>query len=397
MKALVQALKTAPDFMRTHQIDGWLVYDFRGSNPVMRQLLPSLSGMSRRGFLLMSTTEDRPILLVHSIEKSHYSEIKNVSVVTYESWQSFVEKLGEILSGYRRVAMEYSPHGELPTASWVDGGTLELIRSWNVEIVSSADLSQVSLNTWSDAASESHRIACRHVVAVKDLAFEYIGLALSRGESPNEFEVQQTIDHELAQRGFETDHPAIVAANANSGNPHYVPQPCGSLHIGRDDWVLIDLWARLPGEHNIFGDITWVGYTGKQPKPLHTKIFDIVRGARDIVLLELKQAHIQGRILKGWELDRVARDFVIAAGYGDYFVHRTGHSLGPGPSVHGLGVNLDDFESKDTRSILPGGGFTVEPGIYLPDFGVRLEINVFINPDSGPELTTPLQDSITII
>ena len=397
MSEFPRAAAEAAAFMRESGIDGWLVYDFRGSNPVMRQLLPGWSGMTRRGFLLIPAGGREPVMLVSAIETSRCAGIGPLSTVSYSSRQDLVGRLRELLAGCRRVAMEYSPDGQLPTLSWVDGGTLDLVRSLGVEVVSSADLHQAALNTWSAEALRSHRTACEAVAEVKDGAFEHIGSALDQGRSPTEFEVQQFIDRELAGRGLETDHPAIVAANAHSGDPHYAPQPRGSSPIGRGDWVLIDLWARLPGEQNVFGDITWVGFAGEQPDPRQREVFDIVRAARDCVLSRLREAHAEGRVLQGWELDRAARSLIEAAGFGGFFPHRTGHSLGPGPAVHGLGVNLDDHESRDTRRVLPGAGFTVEPGIYLPDFGVRLEVDVYISPETGPEVTTPLQDAVTLI
>ena len=397
MSEFPRAAAEAAAFMRESGIDGWLVYDFRGSNPVMRQLLPGWSGMTRRGFLLIPAGGREPVMLVSAIETSRCAGIGPLSTVSYSSRQDLVGRLRELLAGCRRVAMEYSPDGQLPTLSWVDGGTLDLVRSLGVEVVSSADLHQAALNTWSAEALRSHRTACEAVAEVKDGAFEHIGSALDQGRSPTEFEVQQFIDRELAGRGLETDHPAIVAANAHSGDPHYAPQPHGSSPIGRGDWVLIDLWARLPGEQNVFGDITWVGFAGEQPDPRQREVFDIVRAARDCVLSRLREAHAEGRVLQGWELDRAARSLIEAAGFGGFFPHRTGHSLGPGPAVHGLGLNLDDHESRDTRRVLPGAGFTVEPGIYLPDFGVRLEVDVYINAETGPEVTTPLQDAVTLI
>ena len=294
-------------FMRDSGLDGWLVYDFRGSNPVMRQLLPGWSGMTRRGFLLIPAGGGEPVLLVSAIEASRCAGIGGVSVVSYSSRQDLVGRLRELLAGCRRVAMEYSPKCQLPTLSWVDGGTLDLVRSLGVEVVGSADLHQAALNTWSPEALRSHRTACAAVAEVRDRAFEHIGSALDQGRNPTEFEVQQFIGRELAGRGLDTDHPAIVAANAHSGDPHYAPGPQGSQPIRRGDWVLIDLWARLPGEQNVFGDITWVAFAGREPGPRQREVFDIVRAARDCVLSRLREAHAGGRVLQGWELDRAAR------------------------------------------------------------------------------------------
>ena len=392
MTIAAAVLRAAP-FMRAHDLDGWLVYDFRGSNPVMRQLLPGWVNTTRRGFLFLPATGEAPRLLVHAIEASHFRELSEITVLTYAARGELLQRLRELLAGASRIAMEYSPDGELPTVSWVDGGTLEMTRACGVEVATSADLFQVALTNWSEAALASHLRACTDVVAVKDCAFDYIARALGTGETPTEFEVQEEIGNQFRTRELDTDHPAIVAVNDHSGDPHYAPPAESSSPIRPGDWVLIDLWARCPGQENVFADITWVACAG-EPTPEQRRVFDIVREARDVVLCELEMAFRQGRTPRGWELDRAARDFVIAEGFGEFFPHRTGHSLGPGPSIHGLGVNLDDLETRDWRSVLPGAGFTIEPGIYLPAFGVRLEVNVYIDPAVGPRVTTPLQNEI---
>ena len=213
----------------------------------------------------------------------------------------------------------------------------------------------------------------------------------------SEYALQQFISAEFARRGLDEDHPAIVGVNANSGNPHYAPGAADSALIADGDWVLIDLWARHPGERHVFGDITWVGYVGSRVPEPQAEVFSVVKEARDAVLAHLCQGWREGEALKGWQLDRVARDVIDGRGYGEYFVHRTGHSLGPGPTVHALGVNLDDLETHDDRQILPGTGFSIEPGVYLPEFGVRLEINIYVDPETGPEVTTPQQDEVVLL
>ncbi len=305
------------------------------------------------------------------------------------------ECLKAALRGRFKVAMEYSPLAALPTLSWVDGGTLEMMKSFGVEVVSSADLLQVALNNWSPTALESHLSACREVDQVKDAAFEYIRQRLQEAANPTEYEVQEFIVQEFVRRDLEMDHRPIVGVNANSGNPHYQPGADSSATtIEREDWVLVDLWARHPGEHQVFGDITWVGCISMAVPERHQQVFDIVKGARDGVVERLRKSWEAGERLQGWELDVVARAHIQQAGYGDYIAHPTGHSLGPGPRVHALGVNLDDLESHDTREVAPGTGFSVEPGIYLPEFGVRLEINIYMDPDKGPVVTTPVQEEV---
>lgn len=379
-------------FLRDHQLDAWLVGDFRNSNPVLWQLLDLQRPTTRRAFLLIPA-QGPPRLLAHAIEQGCF-EGAGVALESYTGWQQLHAWLQEALAGCRRVAMEYSPGGALPITSWVDGGTLDLVRSFGVEVVSSADLCQASLATWSTAALSSHLDACRQVAAVKDTAFAHLGQCLRDGHPCTEYDLQQFMLADFARRGLETDHGPIVGFNHHSGNPHYEPQAMGSSAIANGDWVLLDLWARHLGAQGVYGDITWVACAADRPTAEQQRVFDMVKQARDLVMEHLQRAWTAGNPVQGWEADRVARDYLDQAGYGPQFLHRTGHSLGPGRAVHGLGANLDDLESHDTRLLLPGTGFSVEPGIYLPHFGVRLEINVYVDPEKGPQATTPAQDEI---
>ena len=385
-------LSTVQTFMQTKGIDVWLLYDFRGGNPIFWQLLGGKRATTRRSFLFLPSTGNAT-LLTHAIERQVFESVP-IEVVVYASRGDLSKRLGRMLAGARRAAMEYSPMSELPTVSWVDGGTLELVRSFGVEVVSSADLFQLALTTWSPEARQSHHQACEAVGATKDAAFRFVSEALAEQRQLSEFEVQEFIVERFRELGLESDHRPIVAVNSNSGNPHYEPTVAAAQPIEFGDWVLIDLWARVPGEQNIFGDITWVAYAGEKVPEKIDQVFRIVARARDLVLEKLEQEWTRGSCPRGWELDQLARAHIGEAGYGEFFVHRTGHSLGPGPAVHGLGVNLDNLETRDTRQLLPGTGFTIEPGIYLPEFGVRLEVNVYIDAELGPQVTTPVQREI---
>lgn len=389
---LVSAITSAQHYMQKHHLDAWLVYDFRNSNPVLWQLLGRQHPTTRRAFLLIPA-QGAPRLLAHAIEQGCF-EGAGVALESYTSWQQLHTWLQQALADCQRVAMEYSPGGALPITSWVDGGTIDLVRSFGVEVVSSADVFQASLATWSAAALSSHLDACRQVAEVKDTAFAHLGQCLQQGHPCSEYDLQQFMLADFARRGLEADHGPIVAFNAHSGNPHYEPQAAGSSLLAQGDWVLIDLWAKHPGTQQVYGDITWVACAGPHPTPEQQRIFDIVKRARDLVIEHLQRCWTQGAPVQGWEADQVARDAITQAGCGSQILHRTGHSLGPGRAVHGLGANLDDLESHDTRLLLPGTGFSVEPGIYLPHFGVRLEINVYVDPEKGPQVTTPIQDEI---
>jgi Xaa-Pro dipeptidase len=235
------------------------------------------------------------------------------------------------------------------------------------------------------------------VAAVKDEAFQLIRQAHRRGTCVTEHDVQRFILDEFARHALETENRPIVATNAHSGNPHYEPTTDSAAPIRPGDWILIDLWARCPGEPNVFADITWVGFAGSAVPPAMRAVFEIVTGARDRVIDTLIQAWQRGYQLQGWQLDQVAREHIAAAGYGDYFIHPTGHSLAPGGKLHGWGVNLDNLQTHDTRAILPRTGFSIEPGIYLPTFGVRSEVNAFVDPLAGPRITTPLQRDVILL
>lgn len=384
-------LQFAQLYMCKNRLDGWVIYDFRGNNPIMWQVIGKKKSTTRRSFLIIPA-KGGPKVLAHIVDKEQFSEI-NFPVQYYTSWEEMNHRIKEMLEGFSKVAMEYSPRGSIPAISWVDGGTLELMRSFGIEVSSSADLFQSSAAIWSKEAFKSHLQVAKEVGEIKDMAFNYIKQTVRSGASLTEYDVQELIVQEFQRRNLETEDRPIVAVNENSGNPHYEPTPEVCSQIIKGDWVLIDLWARYPGESNVFSDITWVGYIGQEIPFIYRTVFEIVRTARDLVVERLKDAWNKNEILQGWELDMIARNYIQQAGYGKYFVHRTGHSLGPGSSLHALGVNLDNLETHDTRKVPPRIGFSVEPGIYLPEFGVRLEINVYIS-EEEPIVTSPIQKEI---
>jgi len=383
------------DHMRKQGIDAWLVYDFRGSNPVLAQLLGGKRWTTRRAAMLIPSNGE-PVLLAHGIDGPSFAGV-TVRQESYLSWRDLHDWLGKKLRGVHRLAMEYSPRAELPAASFVDGGTIELVRSTGVEVVSSADLIQVCVARWSPEAQEGHAVASRKVGAIKDEAFQMIRDRLARGQAVTEFDVQQHILARFKAEGLETPDSPIVAANANGGDPHHETSEATAVPIKRDDWILIDLWARLPGDQNVFSDITWVGYAGREVPPKHREVFEVVRRARDSSLKLAVDSWKARKTIQGWELDDAARNVIIDAGYQRGVRHRTGHSLSPGPLVHGMGMNLDNLETHDTREMLPGIGFTIEPGIYLPEFGVRLEINVWVDPQQGPVVTSVFQENVVLV
>jgi Xaa-Pro aminopeptidase len=381
-------------FMRQQRIDAWLLYDFRGSNPVFGQLLPGDRFTTRRA-LLFIPAEGKPELLAHQIDASQYRHVP-IETRQYLSWQDLHEWLAAHVKGRARLAMEYSPLNELPVVSVIDAGTIELVRSCGAgEIVSSADLIQFSVARWSAAALDQHRRASELVDQIKNDAFDRIRISLQRGAQINELGLQKYILKRFDDQGLEYPDSPIVAVNTHSGDPHFEVSDTSPAPIRRGDWVLIDLWARVPGDANIFSDITWVACAG-EPSAKQREVFDVVKAARDACVERATRAWQMKEEIEGWQLDDAARNIIIERGYGKFIRHRTGHSLSPGQKVHGLGVNIDNLETHDTRRILPGIGYTVEPGIYLPEFGVRLEINVFVDPDAGPTITSDVQNQIII-
>jgi Xaa-Pro aminopeptidase len=379
-------------------LDGWLLYDFHGQNPTAVGAL-GLAGhmLTRRWFYLVPAKGD-PRLLVHAIELGSFPPEVPGRREAYASWASLRESLGRMLGALpprARVAMEYYPLAALPALSRVDAGTIELVRGHGVEIVPSADLVQRFLCRWDRAQVESHVRALRAIDAAKDAAFGRVGEALSRGETLLETDVQAFLMERFAAADLETDHPPIVAVNAHAADPHYAPSARTPTPIRRGDLLLIDLWARGKGPRDVYADITWVACCG-EPSPRLRQVFDVVAEARDLGLATVERAHREGQTLQGWEVDRAVRDLVASKGFGERFVHRTGHSIGG--NVHGDGANLDDLETHDTRPLLPGLAFSVEPGIYLPEegIGVRLEIDVFLAED-GPKVFSPIQRELVRI
>ena len=380
-------------------LDGWLLYDFHGQNPTAVNALGLAGHMLTRRWFYLVPRAGTPTLLVHRIEEGSMPDGIPGARRAYASWQSLRQELQALLGalGPRpRIAMEYFPEGAIPYLSRVDAGTLELVRGMGAEVASSAELVQRFLCRWDEAQVESHRRALDAIDAAKDAAFARVGEALRRGETLRETDVQAFLMERFAAAGLETDHAPIVAVNAHAGDPHYEPAEATAAPIRPGDLVLIDLWARGTGPRDVYADITWVGFCGDDPPARLREIFDATTAARDAGLAALERAHREGRTLRGFEVDRVVRDVVAARGFGERFVHRTGHSIGT--SVHGDGANLDDLETHDTRALIPGLAFSIEPGIYLPEegLGVRSEIDVFLS-DQGPKVFGKIQRELVRI
>ena len=383
-------ISAAQDFLTTQSLPGWLVYDYRDSNPIFRQLITPSGHVTRQCFLFIPA-QGSAKLLTHHVDAGKFSE-SSVDLVVYRHPESMLQALKEVLAGTSEVAMEYSPGNALPRVSRVDAGTIELVRSLGVAAVSSADSMEHATQRWTPQQLEGHVASAAKLGRIVGEAFEYIGARLEQG--PTEYEVAEFIRSRFNEEGLETADGPIVSINSHCSDPHYEPGPQGSGVIIPGDWVLIGLWARDKAEGSVYADITWVAYVGDAAPPRHQEIFDIVAGARDAALTFLQESFNRNEIVPGWQADAVARDYIEARGYGEYFTHRLGHSIGR--EIHSEAVNLDGFETHDTRPIIPGVGFSIEPGIYLPEFGVRSEIDAFMS-DSGPYATSPVQREIVLI
>ncbi len=384
-------LKNAQLTMQQENIDCWLVHDFQSTNPIMAQLLPNPGFLSRRIFLVIPA-EGEPVLLGSRIDNDTIRGFPYPARF-YVSWQEMQAKLTNLLADYNTIGLDYSPDCAIPVSSRIDAGTLEFIRGLGKSVVSAANVFQSAAAVWSEAALKAHLEDCARVAQIKDEAFQFIKARLQADEPVTEYDVQQFIMQQFAAGGLETPYPPIVGVNANSGDPHYSPSKTRFASIKKGDWILIDLWARRPGHDYIFSDITWVGFAGPEPLAKHQEIFEIVRNARDEAINFLNAETASGKPIEGWQVDDAVRQVIDGAGYGQYFFHRTGHSLGPGSNTHGQGANIDNLETHDTRKLMPGIGFSIEPGIYLPEFGVRSEINVYMAA-GGPQVTTPVQQEI---
>lgn len=388
--------RQAREYMAQAGVDGWLVYDYRGMNPIFGDTVgnTNLSHVTRPVWLWIPTS-GAPRMLVSFVDQSRFTHL-GLDTTLFVNRRDMIAKLRAMLGathgGASRVAMEYTPEGALPRVSKVDGGTLEMVRSLGVEVVPSADILQYATQRWDAEQLESHRFAADALTRIVKEAFERIGEKVDAGIT--EYDVAEFIRQRFLDAGMiVTDGPA-VAVNEHASDPHFEPTPEASVRIHRGDWVLIDLWTRLPDDHAMFGDITWTAYVGDEVPARHQEVFDIVIGARDAAFAEMEAAFSAGRTLQGWELDKVARAYIEAAGYGEFFNHRLGHSLGR--EVHSNAVNLDSWETHDTRQLIPGIAVTIEPGIYVPEFGVRSEIDVFMAED-GPEVTTERQREVVTV
>jgi Xaa-Pro dipeptidase len=377
-------------------IDAWLLYDFRGLNPIALDV----TGVARQGghlatrrwYYLIPASGD-PRGLVHAIEKNTLRHLPGATE-RYAGRDQLEAGLRRLLAGISTVAMEYSPGCAIPYVSRVDAGTIELIRQTGATVVSSGDLVQRFSSVWDAGAIATHRAASEKLYRVKDRAFEAIAQRVRDGVPTNEYDIQQLMGAWFQEEGLVSDSAPNVSTAENAGDPHYLPTAAAHRAIARDELVLLDLWGKLDRAGAVFADITWMGYTGRPIPERFRQAFEAVAAARDAGVRLVQETIAAGRELRGWEVDRAASSVLREFGYAAHILHRTGHSLGE--SVHGNGVNMDDYETHDDRRLLAGTGFTIEPGVYFEDFGVRTEINMIVSARTAT-VTGPVQTEILVL
>jgi Xaa-Pro aminopeptidase len=387
-KSVEKVVIQAKEFMSQKNIEGWLLYDYKGMNPIFWDIVGDIPNVTRPCWLWIPRDKE-PKLLVSYVDQNRFDPL-DIETELWVSRNQMIGALKILLDGTTSIAMEYSPMGALPRTSKIDGGTLELVRDICPNIVSSSDLIQYATQRWNDDELKSHLRASEILTKTVKSAFDYVGENIA--SEPTEFEVAEFIRSRFQEEGLHSPDGPVVAVNEHASDPHFDPSEKVSSPIRHGDWLLIDLWGKLSDpkiSSAMYGDITWTAFVGDKIPFKHMEVFRCVTGGRDAAVSLMQKAHTEGKELQGWELDAEARKYITERGYGDYFSHRLGHSLGQ--EVHSNAVNLDGWETNDTRHFLPRIAVTVEPGIYLPEeFGVRSEIDVFYYED-GPKVTTERQ------
>jgi Xaa-Pro aminopeptidase len=379
--------------LRGAQLDGWLFYDHHRRDPIAYRVLGIHPAKCTRRWYYLIPAWGEPTKLVHRIEKGSLEGVPGAAE-EYSSWREQRDGLARMLAGKKTVAMQYSRLNDIPSVGLVDAGTVELVRSLGAEVVSSADLVQQFEARWSPEAFAMHLEAGKAVHALVRHSFEFIRDTIRAGKTASEYEVQQNAWRQYEALGLTADEPPAVCVNAHSGDPHYAPTAETSLPIREGDFVLIDAWAKLRRPGAVYFDITWTGFVGTEIPTVHREIFEIVKEARDAAVEFIQRSMREGRAIRGYQVDDAARGVIRRHGYEEYFVHRTGHSIGE--DVHGNGANMDNLEMHDDRRIIPGTCFSIEPGIYLPEFGVRSEVNVYVEARDA-RVTGEMQQAIVPI
>jgi Xaa-Pro aminopeptidase len=388
----MHSIHTIQEELQERGLDAWLFCDHHHRDPIAYRILglPESLMVTRRWFYLVPA-QGIPVKLVHRIESFHLDTLPGEKR-EYAAGSEFVAKLAELLGTVTNLAMQFSPNNLIFNISLVDAGTVDLVRSLGKNVVSSADLIAKLEAVWTEEQISSHFAARDSIDVITRAAFQELGCRLNSGAT-TEFEMQQWLLEAFRRDNLVSDAPPLVAVNSNSSNPHYSPTAERNSPIRRGDFVLLDIWAKKNIPHAVYYDISWTGFAGSQVPERVREIFDIVRRARDVGIGKVQQTIAAGKKLAGWEVDKASREVIEAAGYGSFFNNRTGHSIGT--EVHGNGANMDNFEVRDEREVIPNTCFSIEPGIYLPEFGLRSEINLLVR-ESSAEVTGMIQQEIVL-
>lgn len=381
--------------LRSEQLDGWLFFDFRKSNPIAYHVLGlSESEMYTRRWFYFVPAQGEPTAVISAVE-SHVLRMLPGKRLVFRTWEEMHTHLQAFLLPKARVAMEYSPMNAIPYMARVDAGTVELIRAFGVDVVSSANLAQRFMARLSQQQVEMHRDAGRRLIAAKDQLFTELREDVQVGRELNEYQVQQRFAQLIRERGVMLPEPPLVAVNAHASNPHYAPGADAYAPIRRGDLVLFDFWGHLPQAGAIYADYTWMAFAGAASEIPEQQqvVFELVRRARDTGIAFIRESLAAGKPIEGRQADDVVRKIIAEASYGDYFVHRTGHNIGI--EEHGNGANIDNFETQDNRALLPYTCCSIEPGVYLPEFGVRSEVDLLIFEHDAEVTGVPVQERIT--
>lgn len=371
--------------LREFGLDGWLLYDFRGLNVLASRVLGfGAEGMFSRRWMYWIPASGEPHKLVHRIEDSALHHLPGEKTI-YLRWQEFEEGVAALVDGSSRIAMEYSPRNANPYVARVDAGTIELVRESGVEIVSSGDLIQIFEATWDDEQWQMHLDAAKVTDAAYEVAWRMIAEAVRSGSGVEEAAVRDAIMEHFAAHGCTTYHGPIVGRGPHSGSPHYETGEGEETLIEEGDFVLIDLWCKLDRPGAVYSDVTRTGFVGETVPDQYTEVFKVVAAGRDAGITCVRDAFAAGRPLQGWEVDNAVRTVIAEAGFGEYFRHRTGHNIGQ--EVHGNGAHMDNLETREERRVLPRTCFSIEPGIYLPEFGIRSEVDVYVDADGEVHVT----------
>jgi Xaa-Pro dipeptidase len=376
--------------LRNAKLDGWLFYDFRGRDPIAHRILELPPGMRTRRWFYFVPAKGTPKKLVHKIEVGALASVPG-DTLYYAGQKELQGGLKKALGRAKKIAMQYSAKNAIPYVSMVDAGTVEQVRGCGAKVVSSADLVQKYEACWSKEQLESHLAAGRAIDRIIGEAFQYAAKCVREKKALSEYDLQQWILQKFAEAGIIREEGPDVAVNANASDPHYGPTRENSSPIREGDLMLLDVWGKQKAEGSVYYDISWVGYMGAKVPEKYAKVFGVLREARDRAVELIRASVKAGKPLQGWQVDKAARGVVEKAGYGKYFFHRTGHNIGT--SVHGNGVNMDGLETHDDRHLIAGTCNSVEPGIYLPEFGMRTEVDVYVD-EKDARVTGAVQNEI---